>query len=86
MQSQGQVQQVWDSFVLHLKSLSDGLQLAHEVFTQPEEEVKVRLALCLLSLTILTLAVQDLKPNFASLCRECLVPQCDAGGKSRSKT
>lgn len=41
MQSQSQVQQVWDSLVLHLKSLSDGLQLAHEVFTQPEEEVKV---------------------------------------------
>lgn len=41
MQSQTQVQQVWDSFVLHLKGLSDGLQLAHEVFSQPEEEVKV---------------------------------------------
>lgn len=27
--------------MLHLKSLSDGLQLAHDVFSQPEEDAKV---------------------------------------------
>ena len=47
MQSQSQVQQVWDSFVLHLQSLSDGLQLAHEVFSQPEEDAKVCLRVSL---------------------------------------
>lgn len=41
MQSHSQVQQVWDSFVTHLKNLSESLQTAHDVFTHPEDDVKV---------------------------------------------
>ena len=40
MQSHQHVQQVWDSFVTHLKGLSESLQTAYEVFSQPEEEIK----------------------------------------------
>ncbi|KAL0044645.1 hypothetical protein WJX82_003896 [Trebouxia sp. C0006] len=40
MQSHSHVQHVWDSFVIHLKSLSESLQTAHDVFSHPEEEIK----------------------------------------------
>ncbi len=43
MHSHSHVQHVWDSFVIHLKSLSESLQIAHDVFSHPEEEVKARL-------------------------------------------
>ena len=40
MQSHQHVQQVWDSFVTHLKGMSEALQTAYEVFSQPEEDIK----------------------------------------------
>ena len=43
MQSYSHVQHVWDSFVAHLKSLSESLQVAHDVFSHPEEDIKARL-------------------------------------------
>lgn len=42
MQSGAHVQQVWDSFVTHLKDLSESLSTAHDVFSQPEEDLKAR--------------------------------------------
>ena len=42
MQSGAHVQQVWDSFVIHLKDLSESLSTAHDVFSQPEEDLKAR--------------------------------------------
>lgn len=41
VQSHSQVQHVWDSFVTHLKSLSESLHTAHDVFGHPEDDVKV---------------------------------------------
>ena len=41
MRSHHQVQQVWDSFVSHLKSLSESVQTAHDVFSHSEDDVKV---------------------------------------------
>jgi len=43
MQSHSHVQHVWDSFVIHLKSLSESLQTAHDVFSHPEEDIKASL-------------------------------------------